>query len=254
MQEKMKMKKSLEVLSYQNAKAKLISMCSEKEMKEREETNHLSDFEIDPLISSESNKRAKKEFVVKAYRRSAADKVMDDPENIRPPEILLITLNYLLNEIIDIDVDEEKSAKHYKSSGDYTYTYTFSEIANFVEDRTRQIRQDFTILNLKGNKDCIICHEKNARFLILCLNEGLDCEEPLDLFISMLNKTLTSLREFYDYVEEMENEEGLYVSQNVGEFISYGLLLSLNENYDLLSLLNKMPKRAMCSKKVRHNE
>jgi len=231
-------------------------MCSEKEMMEREEQNNLNMFEVDPSISKDYlNKKIKKAFAVKAYARSAAEKIMDNPDNIRPPEILTKTLNYLMNEIIDIDKNEEISDRHFKLKvGD---KYTFSDITFFVEDRFRSIRQDYTILDLKGNKDCIICHEKIARFLILCLNEGLDYEafvglqSLFKLFYQQLNATLTSLREYYEYVEQNSTAENtLYESENIGEFLAYSIILSFNENFDLISMLNKIPKRAKHSKKV----
>jgi len=258
MNEKTILMKSLDNVSYQTSKAKLLTMCSEKEMFEREEQMDLNIFEVDPLISPDyMNKRVKKEFAVKRYTRSAAEKIMDNPDNIRPPEVLTKTLNYLLNEIVDIDTEKEISRRHFKK--DSQENYTFTDITLFVEDRFRSIKQDFVILDLKGNKDCIICHEKIARFLILCLNEGLDhdafvgLQSLFKLFYQQLNATLTSLREFYEYVEQNvgDSSHSLYESENIGEFVAYSIILSFTENFDLISMLNKIPKRAKFSKKIK---
>ena len=248
---------SLSTISYQTSKAKLLTMCSEKEMNEREEQNNLNLFEVDLSITRDYlNKKIKPSFAVKAYARSAAEKVMDNPDNIRPPEVLTKTLNYLLNEIVDIDKDNVIADKHYKYKvGD---KYTFTDITFFVEDRFRSIRQDYTILDLKGNKDSIICHEKIARFLILCLNEGLDYEafvglqSLFKLFYQQLNATLTSLRFDYEHVEQNcgDTNQNLYESPNIGEFVAYSIILSFNENFDLISMLNRIPKQAKHSKKV----
>ena len=40
---------------------------------------------------------------IKAYQRSAADKVMNDENNIRPPQVLYKTVEYLRECIVDLD-------------------------------------------------------------------------------------------------------------------------------------------------------
>lgn len=233
-------------------KAKLTYMCNPKEMKDRESKNSLSIFEADPVKSYYDDQlkryvfRVKPEFAIKIFSRPAADTVMDDPDNIRTPETLTKTIDYILDEIVDADQQTDKFLK-----SPY-HEINFKNISTFIEDRFRGIRQDFTILNLKGDKNCIEGHERIARFLILCLNECLDYGEftghqgLLKQIVQQLNATLASLREFYYYVNENQGKDGntseeLYFSPNQGEFYSYSILLSILEKSELASMLNKIP-------------
>lgn len=248
-------------------KAKLVTMCSPREMKAREEQNILNILESDPKLSyyDPDQKRyiikVNPDNAVKVFSRPAADTVMDDPENIRPPIVLAKTINYLLEEIVDIDTKQEKQKKIFRHDG---LDLNFENISKFVEDRFRSIRQDFTILNLKGDKNNIDGHEKIARFLILCLNETLDYDafsgqqSLFKLYVQQLNATMTSLREFYQYVEQRQtsesinnNSDNFYVSPNQAEFYSYSILLSIKETFDLVSMLNKMPDKIRDSTKIK---
>jgi hypothetical protein len=256
-------KKMGEFINSATDKARLITMCSPREMKAREEQNVLNILESDPNLSYyDANQkryviRVNPDNAVKVYSRPAADTVMDDPDNIRPPIVLTKTIDYLLEEIVDIDTNEEKQKKIFRPDG---LDLNFGNISKFVEDRFRSIRQDFTILNLKGDKNNIDGHEKIARFLILCLNETLDYDafsgqqSLFKLYVQQLNATMTSLREFYEYVEERlttENSDNLYISPNQAEFYAYSILLSIKETFDLVSMLNKMPDQIRDNEKIK---
>lgn len=230
-------------------RAKLLLKCSLKEAKSREEQNVLNIFEIDPnksYFDEDLNRwvlKVNEQFAVKAFSRPAADIIKNNPEDIRPPYILSQTVNYILNEIIDID--KIKTEKYFRYND---IEITFNDICLFAEDRFRAIRQDFIILGLKGNKDCILVHEKIARFLILSLNECLDypafsgSQGLIKLLFKQLNTTLTSLRDFYEYVQNNSTDPNNYVSPNQQEFYAYSILLSISETHDLISLLNKIPE------------
>jgi hypothetical protein len=190
-----------------------------------------------------------RDYAIKEFKRSAADIKMDNPENLRPPKMLLQTLNYILDEIIDIDRKQFNNNKFFKYKDEDIYT--FKDIYLFIEDRFRALRQDFIILELKGNKECIECHEKIARFLILALNECLDFPEftghqgLYNILVQQLNATLTSLRDSYDYVyanRNTTNSNELYLSPNIAEFYNYSILLGIQDKFDLMSLLNKIPE------------
>jgi hypothetical protein len=234
-------------------KARLLSMCSSKEMKDREEQNLLNIFEGD-FENSYFNQDQKRwilkvdpDRAIKVFARPAADTFMDDPENLRPPEVLTKTINYILENIVDIDKSEFPIKKIQNNVKIFCPDLNFENIAKFVEDRFRSIRQDFTILNLKGDKNTIDSHEKIARFLILCLNETLDYDafsgqqSLFKLYVEQLNATLTSLREFYEYVRANNNLED-YSSPYQAEFYAYSILLSIKETFDLVSVLGKIPK------------
>ena len=74
-------------------------MCSIDEIKQRGEVelSSVSRFEKDINGVNFEN------LAIKAYQRSAADKVMNDPSKIRPPEILLKCVEYLRDCIVDLD-------------------------------------------------------------------------------------------------------------------------------------------------------
>lgn len=73
-------------------------MCSIKEMLDREEQHNLNFLEADPEYSYYDydngcyNLKAKPEYTIKQYQRSAADLVMNNPENIRTPQVFFSNL------------------------------------------------------------------------------------------------------------------------------------------------------------------
>ena len=230
----------------------LNGMCSEREMKEREEQNLLSIFELDPEKTKYDNKtqqyikKVKPEFAIQTYTRPGGDLNKVDNSDLRTPKALRDTMNYIINEIIDSDhIKNKKFTK--------LFPIDFKEICLFVTDRFRAIRKNFTILeNMKSNKDCIICHEQIARFLIICLNETIDIKSIsgeqgiYNLNMKELNLTLTSLSEFYEYSERQKkldpNNENIYISPNKEEFLSYFILFSLKQKpIEFMSILSKIP-------------
>jgi hypothetical protein len=230
----------------------LNGMCSEREMKEREEQNLLSIFELDPEKTKYDNKtqqyikKVKPEFAIQTYTRPGGDLNKVDNSDLRTQKALRDTMNYIINEIIDSDhIKNKKFTK--------LFTIDFKEICLFVTDRFRAIRKNFTILdNMKSNKDCIICHEQIARFLIICLNETIDIKSIsgeqgiYNLNMKELNLTLTSLSEFYEYSDRQKqldsNNENIYISPNKEEFLSYFILFSLKQKpIEFMSILSKIP-------------
>jgi len=100
--------------------------------------------------------------------------------------------------------------------------HPFSEVHNFVRDRTRSIRQDFTYQGVR-NDLCMDIHEKCVRFHILS-NHRLCGEDP-EVFqskqnLEQLDKCLISLREMYS---ERQTETHVQPA-NEAEMQSYFLL------------------------------
>lgn len=233
-------------------KALLTKMCSKEEIKEREEQNLLSIFELDPELSyfnKETSmwvKKAKPEYAIKAFQRSGGDLNKIDPSNIRTPLALKKTINYIINEIVDCDTNPKRKFVEITP-------ITFSEVCLFVIDRFKAIRKDFTIIEDIG-KECIESNEFMARFLILCLNETLDLktisgEQGLyNLNMTQLNSTLTSLFEFYEKNSKIKDS---YKSTNQEEFISYFLLLALKQKpIEFISILSRIKKEKRNSPKI----
>ncbi|OBZ80727.1 SAC3 family protein 1 [Choanephora cucurbitarum] len=123
--------------------------CPDFEILEREIQNGLDSLEMDAYGNADKHK------VVKAYRRSAAGNEQPLPSDVRTPESLVSTLDYLVDEVLSQQPLEKCHA--------------------FIRDRTRSIRQDFTLQNIR-DITAVQVHERIARFHILCLHEmcGLD--------------------------------------------------------------------------------
>ncbi|KAJ3319962.1 hypothetical protein HDV06_005780 [Boothiomyces sp. JEL0866] len=185
--------------------AECMDMCPEYEREEREFTNFLEIFEKIPGTEQVDHSKA-----VKRYKRSAAGDPPPLPCDVRPPHILLKTLDYLFNTIIQ--------------------THGIVESHGFVRDRCRSIRNDLTLQNYRG-KEAILLHERIARYHILCSNvlcgsEGFVLQQEVE----QLRKTLQSLMEYYsEYNQHLENE---------AEFQAY-YILTFPWNNDIVSKLEQ---------------
>ena len=83
---------------------KCMQMCPHNEIKYREEHRNLAIFEYDPIGHKAQDRShinlAKPEWTIKQFVRSAADRKMDNDSEIRPPNILVKTLDYMLNNVV----------------------------------------------------------------------------------------------------------------------------------------------------------
>ncbi|KAJ8651257.1 hypothetical protein O0I10_013262 [Lichtheimia ornata] len=121
---------------------------------------------------------------VKKHRRSAAGNEQPLPSDVRPPHVLRRTLDYLVNEIL--------------------MQYPLIKCHGFLWDRTRSIRQDFTLQNIR-DASAVELHGKIARLHILILHEL--CEYDDEKFseqqeTEQLRKVLLGLMEVYDDLRE----------------------------------------------------
>ncbi|KAI8975135.1 SAC3/GANP/Nin1/mts3/eIF-3 p25 family-domain-containing protein [Mycotypha africana] len=185
--------------------------CPEFEMIEREIQNGLDALETDDYGNADPDK------VVKAYRRSAAGNEQPLPSDVRSPTALVATLDYLIDEVLSNQPLEKCHA--------------------FIRDRTRSIRQDFTLQNIR-DVTAVHVHERVARFHILCLHEM--CEYDESKFseqqeIEQLRKVLLSLMEFYDDLRE----EGIE-TENEAEFRAYHLITHIRDQ-DLMRQAQTLP-------------
>ncbi|XP_078672133.1 germinal-center associated nuclear protein-like isoform X2 [Branchiostoma floridae x Branchiostoma belcheri] len=180
-------------------------MCPEKERYEREFQNRLSVFETLP----EDDNRIDHAKAVKEYARSSADKEEPLPHELRPPAVLTLTMDYLVNNVLDTGRD-----------GNWGDWY------DFVWNRTRGIRKDIT-QQLLTDPTAVDLTEKCARFHIHCAHQL--CQEPMTVFDPKINnenltKCLQSLKQFYHDL----TVDGRFCP-NEGEFRAYELLLNLNQ-------------------------
>ncbi|KAG0262132.1 hypothetical protein BGZ95_004081 [Linnemannia exigua] len=187
-----------------------LDMSPEFERHEREYQQNVEKFEKIPGTESIDHARA-----VKAYARPAAGAEQPLPSDVRPPKVLLSTLDYLINHIV--------------GEGDLAESHAF------VRDRTRSIRQDFTLQNSRG-MEAIKAHETIARYHILCMHQLCENKSFSDQQeMEQLRKVLTSLQEFY---EDMR-AEGV-PCPNEAEFRAYHILSHLRDP-DMIRQAQQLP-------------
>lgn len=152
------------------------------------------------VLSFEKNARGQvvRELAVKAFSRPAAGQPPPLPSDVRPPEVLVQTLNYLVANIVP-----KLPAAH-----------------PFLWDRTRSVRQDFTYQNYQG-PEAVHCLEVIARVHVVSLHvmaqaqaeQAADWSQQQEL--EQFNKCLQSLADFYTHAR----------SPNEPEMRAYQLLL-----------------------------
>ncbi|XP_068803799.1 germinal-center associated nuclear protein isoform X2 [Struthio camelus] len=199
-------------------------MCPEKERYMRETRNQLSIFEL--LLGSDKVDHA---AAIKEYSRSSADQEEPLPHELRPSEVLSMTMDYLVTNIMD------------QGEGNYREWY------DFVWNRTRGIRKDITQQHL-CNPLTVSLIEKCTRFHIHCAHHL--CEEPMSSFDAKINnenmtKCLQSLKEMY---QDLANK-GIYC-QSEAEFRGYSVLLNLNKG-DILREVQQFHPEVRNSPEVR---
>ncbi|NXX92254.1 GANP protein, partial [Centropus bengalensis] len=199
-------------------------MCPEKERYMRETRNQLSVFEL--LLGSD---KVDHMAAIKEYSRSSADQEEPLPHELRPSEVLNMTMDYLVTNIMD------------QGEGNYREWY------DFVWNRTRGIRKDITQQHL-CNPLTVSLIEKCTRFHIHCAHHL--CEEPMSSFDAKINnenmtKCLQSLKEMY---QDLANK-GIYCKSE-SEFRGYNVLLNLNKG-DILREVQQFRPEVRNSPEVR---
>eukprot|EP00178_Gracilaria_changii_P013312 TRINITY_DN376_c1_g1_i1.p1 TRINITY_DN376_c1_g1~~TRINITY_DN376_c1_g1_i1.p1 ORF type:complete len:1902 (+),score=260.39 TRINITY_DN376_c1_g1_i1:25045-30750(+) len=181
-----------------------VDMCPRSEFISRVEQRDISLFELRDGPGSEPDSTK----AVKKYRRSAAISEEQKPDEVRPPPILAKTMDHLKK------VCDFKRAE-------------FHEIHNFVRDRTRSIRQDFTLQGIR-DECCIKIHEESVRFHIMS-EHRLYGTGPAQFSskqnLEQLDKCLISLREMYD----LRREQNLSTSPNEPEMQAYYILTQMSD-------------------------
>ncbi|KAF8189987.1 hypothetical protein K438DRAFT_1676621 [Mycena galopus ATCC 62051] len=176
-----------------------MDMCPRFERYRRERENNLFDWEKIPGTNRVDHKRA-----VKMYERAAGDKTQ--PSDLRPPHVLKRTLDYLFHDLIP-------------RGG-------FSPTCPFVRDRSRAVRNDFTMQHDTGPL-AMECHERCVRFHILALFLERDKEGfSVALEEQQLMNTLQSLKEFYN------DQRGTYQSPAELEMRIYHRLIHIRDQIE----------------------
>ncbi|KAI6001946.1 SAC3/GANP/Nin1/mts3/eIF-3 p25 family-domain-containing protein [Pisolithus albus] len=171
-------------------------MCPRFERYRRERENNLTEWETIPGTKRVDHKRA-----VKMYERAAGDKTL--PSDLRPPKVLKRTLDYLFHDLLP--------------RGGFSATFSF------IRDRSRAVRNDFTMQHEMGPL-AIECHDRCARFHILAIH--VERNSPgfsIPLEEQQLMNTLQSLKEFY------EDQRGRYQSPTELEMRVYHRLIHIRD-------------------------
>lgn len=174
--------------------------------------------------------------MIKRFRRSAAGYDEQLPSDIRTPGTLQMTLDYLLDNVVG---GEERLATVHK----------------YVWDRTRGIRNDFSIQQVTKEEDVRIavdCFERIARFHILSLHQLSNPEnlvgEHFDAHQEreQLNNTLLSLMYYYDDHRSRQKFE------NEAEFRAYCIIFELqSQQPDLEDRMQSWPQELLKDPRIR---
>lgn len=154
-----------------------------------------------------SDKRASRHKALKVFARPAAAAAPPLPSDVRPPHILVKTLDYIVDNLLDTLPDSE----------------------SFLWDRMRSIRQDFTYQNYSG-PEALECNERIVRIhlLIIHIMGKSGITYSLQQELEQLHKSLITLAEIYDDIRSVGGK-----CPNEAEFRAYALLSRLRDpQYD----------------------
>ncbi|KAF2418922.1 hypothetical protein EJ08DRAFT_563870, partial [Tothia fuscella] len=212
-------------------------MCAEYERVQRIARNEV--WEAEKVIVTHPNGSTTREpseaRMIKIFRRSAAGVDEQLPSDLRPPKVLLATVKYMFGEFLD----ENES--------------TLDVVHPFLWDRTRAVRNDFSILQLSDLPSVRIqieCYEQIARFHILTLHQvGAPASVPerynWQQDREQLDRTLLSIQNFY------RNYQTQYRSPNEAEFRAYSIIFALdNKSSSLEDALQSWGKDIQNDKRV----
>ncbi|KAK4569901.1 actin cytoskeleton and mitosis protein [Recurvomyces mirabilis] len=212
-------------------------MCAEFERVQRVVQNDVWAEETDQTRTAYSNGSAQPDEVrfVKKFRRAAAGLEEQLPSDLRPPAVLKKTCNYLFDEVIG-------------------QAPALKKVHHFVWDRTRAIRNDFSIQQVTRAEDLSIaveCYERIARFHIVSLHQLAVHPRPYDKYDAQqereqLDRTLLSLMQYYD------DSRGRVSLPNEAEFRAYCVIFQLQDPIpDMEDRAQSWPRHIMMDNRVR---
>ncbi|KAF2490567.1 hypothetical protein BU16DRAFT_432259, partial [Lophium mytilinum] len=187
-------------------------MCPEFERVQRIVQNDVHAHENEPLslLFGRSARVFDEYRMVKKFRRSAAGNEEQLPSDLRPPTVLKQTLDYLFCSLLS--------------------DFKLKDVQTFIWDRTRAVRNDFSIQQVTRDEDvkiAIECFEQIVRFHILSMHEmSGDDNDASDYSwaqdYEQMDKTLLSLDAYYS-----DNRGKSYQSPHEAEFRAYQVILCM---------------------------
>ncbi|RZC42649.1 germinal-center associated nuclear protein [Asbolus verrucosus] len=195
-----------------------MEMCPQEELEMREKEKLLHILEMIPGTENSKFPKANRNFVVKSFSRSAAGKAINRVEHLRPPEVLLKTVSYLLFDVINSDL------------------LPWYAVYDFITDRLMAVRQDMVVQNI-SNAESITILQPIVRFHAYAAYKL--CDENVSNFDPVLNnshlqESLKRLLYFYDaYNDFLVNEHAEsstcfdYLMENRPEFEALYIIFNL---------------------------
>ncbi|GLV43213.1 xmas [Carabus blaptoides fortunei] len=205
-------------------------MCPEKERLQRETQHQVAVYEQ----ASGCKTRMNHAVAVKQYSRSSADQESPLAHELRPVEVLEMTMGYLLHRIMDLcDTTDVNLAEWY----------------HFVWDRTRGIRKDITQQEL-CSLGSVTLVEQCARFHIHCSARLI--AEDNSVFDEKINtenltKCLQTLKYMY---HDLPLSNAQLTCANEPEFRAYVILLNLNDA-NFMWEVQQLPSRIQQSPEIK---
>ncbi|KAK0179213.1 hypothetical protein PV327_008026 [Microctonus hyperodae] len=144
-----------------------LSMCPKEERLLREQEGLLNRLEIDESTKHLKYPKADPAKIIKCYKRSGAGVLMNEPSELRPGPVLLLTLKYLFTKVLTR-----------KDIG-------WSAIYEFTFDRIRAIRQDMIVQRLDVAMNIMLL-EPIVKFHIYAAERM--CEKSSSEFVSKFNE------------------------------------------------------------------
>ncbi|KAG9454782.1 hypothetical protein H6P81_007686 [Aristolochia fimbriata] len=208
-----------------------LDMCPAAERARRERLKDLAIFER----LNGDNRKTSSNLAVKKFCRTITSESIQ-ASDIRPQLVLKTTLKYLMD-FLDSSV------------------YPYEMIHDFVFDRTRSIRQDITVQNIKNN-DAIHMYEDMVKFYVLSHNKLAKCRNNSNIMSLLclnkeqLVKSLVSLYGLYKI-----NDTSIIIRTKAAEFYSLYILLQLGLNRQTMgesitSWLRQLPPLVLKSKEL----
>lgn len=180
------------------------TMCPDEEILRRERESDVQLLERIDHTSIHPNNWTLRDTMVKRFRRSAADFKLDVPEWVRPPDVLERVCSYLEEWIMERD----RQGPDPRYEHNQNKTPLPLDVYQFIWDRTRMVRKDFTLQNYVGGKSghcdarAVRCHERMARWHCLCEHQLSHISEfqsqQSQQNLQELGQTLKSLNQYYD--------------------------------------------------------
>ncbi|KYB29016.1 Protein xmas-2-like Protein [Tribolium castaneum] len=206
------------------------AMCPTEEIKMREREKMLHVLEMVPGTEKTRQPKASTAHMVKSFSRSAAGKQIK-PETLRPPQVLLKTVKYLLCDVINT-----KRLPYWHS------------VYDFITDRLLAVRQDLVVQNV-SKAESITILQPIVRFHAYAAYRL--CEEGIANFDATLNnkhfqeclKKLLYIYDSYDFLNlEIKSVCNDYFIENRPEFEALYLIFNLGNDEALTRSLT-IPKK-----------